>query len=151
MKCLSVCLLILRRSFSYHYLRSSLYIIFLFTESLLFTDVGFFTLQRDECPCTGCPPFDVPIRRTEHYAHVCLANDINGSGFGHQTFPRLLWGSNPVPLAPEASEASELTTICLMFVSNNWNYLYHTCCTDLPQDCQFMRTTDLNKLIGSQG
>ena len=58
--------------------------------------MGDFSLHRGH-------PLNVPIRRTMHLSSDISANDTRESVFGLQNVPLREWGSNLVPLAPEAS------------------------------------------------
>ena len=57
-----------------------------------------------------------------HSVNVIPANNMKRSVFGHQTFPRLPQGSNPVPLAPEAST---LTTKLPRFIFIHLKILHY--------------------------
>ena len=91
----------MRRSISDHYLSV--------LQNEPVTDVVFFNLHMGLNVHAqggwggGGAPVNILIRRTAHCVHVIPANDTKRSVFGHRTFRRLPRGSNPVPLAPEAS------------------------------------------------
>ena len=84
------------------------------------TGVGIFNLHMGWLSLHRGPLVDVPIRTMTHCVHVTPANDMKSRVFGPPNFPRSRGGSNPGPLAPEASAMTTgLLRFYCLFVRDN--------------------------------